>query len=61
MRTLDEALRDPAFLEGLADIVVEVDPATKKCPTCTVRIPLEDERCAVCEEHISPAPPGWPT
>lgn len=26
MRTLDEALRDPAFLDGLADIVVEVGP-----------------------------------
>ena len=26
MRSLDEALRDPAFLDGLADVVVEVGP-----------------------------------
>ena len=61
MRTLDEALRDPAFLEGLADIVVEVDLMTKKCPTCTARVAFDVERCGMCELHIAPAPPGWPT
>jgi hypothetical protein len=60
VRTVDEALRDPAFLESLADVVVEVDATTKKCPTCTARVAVEDDRCGVCEKHIAPAPQGWP-
>ena len=58
-RSLDEALRDPAFVDSLADLVHEVDPTTKKCPTCTARVPVEDEQCGVCAEHIAPAPPEW--
>ena len=54
VRTLDEALRDPAFLDGLADIVVEVDLMTKKCPTCRVRVAFEVERaaCASCTSRL---------
>ena len=42
-RSLDEALRDPAFLDGLADLVVEVGPSTKLCPAAHWSCPCGSE------------------
>ena len=42
-RTLNEALRDPAFLAGLASLVVEVGPPTKLCPAAHWSCPCGSE------------------